>query len=219
VRRPAGRWFWDRVLAWWEGGGRRDFPWRNDADPFQILVAEMLLQRTRADAVRLVWPAVVERWPDARSLSSASEAELDAMTSTLGLRWRSRNLKRMANALVEEHCGEVPREGAALMRLPGVGPYVATATRVMAFEARDLVSDANVVRVFARLLGFQADAETRRRRWFAERIMPFEPMARSRESNLSLLDFAAGVCTPRQPSCHNCPLASRCRYAASTVTA
>lgn len=209
---PTRQWLWNRLLAWWLASCLRDFPWRHTDDPFQVLVAEMLLQRTRADAVSIVWPSITRRWPDAVSLSSASDKELSAATASLGLAWRSRNLKLMATALVDDHDGRVPEDEEALLALPGVGPYAATATRVMAFDVHDLVSDANVVRVFSRLLGLDVDSETRRRQWFVDRIRPFRPVHESRRSNLALLDFAAVVCTVRQPRCHDCPLRSRCQF-------
>lgn len=219
MKEPSRNWLWHRLLNWWQDGSRRDYSWRHASDPFHVLLAEMLLQRTRADAVDAVWPVVIRRWPSADDLAAADDEELDQVTASLGLAWRSRNLKRMARDLIVRHGGRVPHDDASLRQLAGVGPYAATATRVMAFHDLELVADSNVVRVFSRVLGFEPDPETRRRRWFLERIRPFVPRSRSREANLALLDFAARVCTVRQPSCHTCPLVSRCHFGRARVPA
>lgn len=177
----------------------------------------MLLQRTRADSVAPVWTELVARWPTPTDLATADPDELRRVTFALGLSWRISNLQKMATVVSSEG-SVVPSSQQGLLRLPGVGPYAATATRIMAFESAGLVLDSNVVRVLSRLLGLPAGPETRRQSWFIARAAPLAPVGEAREVNLAMLDFAASVCRPRQPRCHVCPLASRCLHAATEGT-
>jgi len=172
----------------------------------------MLLQRTRATSVAPVWTEIVTRWPSPASLAAADDDELRRVTSSLGLSWRIRLLREAARAIARSVSGAVPDQEEELRKLPGVGPYAASATVIMAFHGSGLVIDNNVVRVLSRLLGTPGGPEVRRRTWFARSVEPLAPTSRAREVNLALLDLAATTCQPKRPRCHLCPLASRCRY-------
>ena len=52
-----------RDLSRWGRENRRSFPWRETNDPFRILVAEVLLQRSRGKTVARVYELLFSRWP------------------------------------------------------------------------------------------------------------------------------------------------------------
>lgn len=178
-----------------------------------------MLQRTRAANVEPIWLVLTTRWPSPTDLSQSAESDVLQVTKALGLAWRGRNLRAIAIALVERFGGNVPIEQEALEQLPGVGPYAATATGVMAFGRTALVVDSNVVRLFGRLLGFAWDPETRRRAWFLELVRPYIPTTAARSANLAMLDLTGTVCTPLRPRCDRCPLRARCNFAERMVNA
>src|SRR5438128_1988677 len=117
----------DAVLEWANSGGLRTMPWRETTEPFGILVAEVLLQRTPWWKVSRIWPEFVARYPSASMLAAAEEKDLADLIRPLGLPKRASTLRRLGAALVETHNGVVPREVGALRKLPGVGEYVAAA--------------------------------------------------------------------------------------------
>lgn len=119
----------------------------------------------------------------------------------------------MARLLVDRHRAEVPHDRDALLSLPGVGPYVADAVRVLAFDETGVFIDTNTVRVAGRYFGFSTHAESRRRRPVREAIARLIDQGHSRESNLALLDLAALLCRPGRPFCDQCPVVDHCRYA------
>jgi A/G-specific adenine glycosylase len=192
-----------RLLAWGDAHYRL-FPWRAATDPFAGLIAEVLLQRTRADAVPEVYDAFIRRFPDAAALSVASEQEIGALIYPLGLRWRVPLLKELGQRLLE--LGEIPRELDALQALPGVGPYTAAAWLSFHGGGRGVLIDSNVVRWLCRMLDRQCDAETRRKRWLQELAEHVTPRGMVKQFNYALLDFTMTVCIPRVPRCKECPI-------------
>jgi adenine-specific DNA glycosylase len=58
-----------KLLQEYARASERDFPWRHTSDPYQVLVAEVLLQRTAARSVVVgVWYDLIRRYPDAFAL-------------------------------------------------------------------------------------------------------------------------------------------------------
>jgi A/G-specific adenine glycosylase len=205
-------WFQQQVLIWSSTHGRV-FPWRSQRDPYAILIAEMMLHRTQARQVEDVYPRFLELYPDAPALARADEAAVRSIVAPLGLGWRLANFIPLARAVVERHSGQVPRDRQALLRLPGVGPYVADAVRVFAFDELAALVDTNTVRVAGRYFGFATHAESRRQRSVQDAVAALIELSNPRKANLAVLDLAAIVCRARDPVCSRCPVAERCDYA------
>ena len=199
-----------RRLLKWGRDNRRPFPWRDEADPFRILVAEILLQRSRGKTVAAVYEELWRQWPDAASLSKARVDSIRSVIRPLGLMRRAETLKALAAQVVA--LGAVPTTLEGLLDLPGVGLYAASATRAVAFERRQATVDGVTARVYRRYFGLDdaTPASADRDLWVTvERVTPD---AGVREWNWSVLDLAATVCMPGRPRCEVCPLASDCRW-------
>lgn len=207
--------FSTNLLGWWREN-RRDFPWRRTRDPYQILVAEILLHRTRAAQVTPVYQRLIQRYPTVRSLAAADGKELQAIAKPLGLYWRTDLLIEVAKSIVDRG-GRVPRRPADLESLPGVGPYISSAVRCFAYEYSDLVIDTNTVRVVSRLFGVISTANTRRSKTFIQLANTLRSDRHPRETNFALLDLAALICRPVSPKCRECPVADHCEYARARI--
>jgi A/G-specific adenine glycosylase len=204
------RWLRRRVLAWFEEHGR-SFPWRATDDPYAVLMAELLLQRTRADLVPKTFGRFLETYPDAHALAAADPADVVDTLRPLGFLHRSARLPTLARALVERHGGDVPTDEDDLRSLPGVGRYVANAVLVVAFGRRRPLLDPNVIRLLERALGISSPrARPRDDVTLWETLIELLPRRRSREFALGLIDLGAVVCVPRRPRCFACPLRERC---------
>ena len=169
------------------------------------------MQRTRAPNVAPVYEAFVKRFPRPDSLANASEAEILRIIRPLGLAWRAALLKQLGVVLAAT--GKVPSEIDKLIKLPGVGHYVAAAYASFHEAGRGVIIDANVVRFLSRLTGNPFDGETRRKRWLYDLADSLTPSAGAGRYNYAVLDFTMGVCTPRSPRCEVCPLGAEfCAY-------
>jgi len=104
---------------------RRDFPWRRETDAFRILIAELLLQRSRANSVAGVYERLFSRWSTVESLAEASLSELKDMIRPLGLVQRAITIKNIAQEISNQG-GIVPASVEELTKLLGVGRYVAS---------------------------------------------------------------------------------------------
>jgi A/G-specific adenine glycosylase len=171
-------------------------------------------QQTPIARVLPVWQRWMERWPTPADLAAEPAGEAVRMWDRLGYPRRALRLWESAVVIVERHGGEVPREHADLLALPGVGAYTAAAVASFAFGDPRTVVDTNVRRVLARtVLGQQhaapslTVAETR----LAERSMPTDVDA-ANTWNVAVMELGALVCTARSPRCEDCPVATECAW-------
>lgn len=194
------------LLAWY-AADHRDFPWRRTTDPYAVLVSEVMLQQTQASRIAVRFPTFIARFPTARALAAASEAEVLAAWSGLGYNRRALALRRAA-ASVAAHGW--PRDVAALERLSGIGPYTARAVASLAFGVPLGVVDTNVRRWLVRRFGLAASAKPRELQALADALALAGEAADAAPWTHATMEFGAGVCTPRTPHCDICPIAEGC---------
>ncbi len=203
-----------RVISWYDEHGR-DLPWRRpEADPWQIMVSEYMLQQTPVARVLEPWRRWVERWPTPTALSAASSGEAVRAWGRLGYPRRAVRLHQAATAITVRHHGDVPAGHEQLLALPGVGGYTAAAIASFAFRQRHVVLDTNVRRVLARIDGGierPAPSLTSAERLRAEHYLP-RSGARAARWAVASMELGALVCTARTPRCASCPVSSRCRW-------
>src|SRR5205809_7617082 len=97
-----------RLLSWY-GANRRDLPWRRSRDPYRILVAEYLLQRTRVASGTPYYERFLERFPTVRHLAAASLDDVLAVWEGLGFYGRARIVHAAAREVGDRHGGWFPR--------------------------------------------------------------------------------------------------------------
>lgn len=121
------------------------------ADPFQLLVAVALSAQTTDARVNLVTPGLFARAPDAAAMATLAEAEILACIRTCGLApTKAKHLRALAQQLMREHGGVVPRDFAALEALPGVGHKTASVVMSQAFGVPAFPVDTHIHRLAAR---------------------------------------------------------------------
>ena len=200
----------DILLDWYSREGR-DLPWRRTRDPYRIWLSEVILQQTRVAQGTEYYLRFVGRFPDVRSLASASEDEVLKLWQGLGYYSRARNLHAAARQVVDDFGGRFPTTFAGVRSLRGVGDYTAAAVCSAAYSLPYAAVDGNVYRVLSRLFDIAEPIDTASgRRLFAE-------LARSQlderdpgRYNQAIMDFGALRCTPSPPRCGECPFGDRC---------
>lgn len=205
------------LLTWYDHHARA-LPWRIGPadraagvrpDPYRVWLSEIMLQQTTVAAVGPYFHAFTARWPRVADLAAAKDAEVMAAWAGLGYYARARNLLKCARQVVAEHDGRFPESRAALLRLPGVGPYTASAVAAIAFDEPATVLDGNVERVMARLHDVQTPLPTAKPELtvLAER---HTPASRPGDYAQAVMDLGATICTPKSPACGICPLREDC---------
>jgi A/G-specific adenine glycosylase len=199
-----------RLLAWFSRHAR-DLPWRRSRDPYRVWVSEIMLQQTVVAAVVPYFTRFVGRFPSIDALANADEADVLRLWEGLGYYRRARQLHRAAVIVRDEYAGCFPRDIAAVRRLPGVGRYTAGAILSIAFDDPHPILEANTARLLARLLAFDGDTGSthgQKLLWSAAAMLL--PRRASGAFNQALMELGSQVCTPRNPRCHDCPLAMIC---------
>ena len=208
-------WVRGRLLGWFARDGR-SFPWRDPGrTPYEVVVAEVLLQRTTAAAVAQAYAGFLERYPSWDILAHAPLEGLEAAIRPLGL-WRQKALafQQLARS-IEVHGGVLPRTRQELERLPGIGPYTASAVLALVYGRAEPLLDANMARLLGRFLGPSECVGPSPGRTLYALALRLVRGRRSLAVNWATLDFGALVCRPRSPRCHECPLRTRCMHTRS----
>jgi A/G-specific adenine glycosylase len=208
-----------RLLAWYDRNGR-DLPWRRAADPYQILVSEIMLQQTQVDRVLPKYREWLERFPSLEALAARPVEEAVEAWYPLGYNIRPRRLHSIAREAVARYDGVLPSDEQTLLSFKGIGPYTAGAIRSFAFGQRAAILDTNVARVMFRVFVGWGDPkrhELRKHLWDLSRAVL--PRARVFDFNQALMDFGSLVCPARTPRCPTCPMRRSCaalKYAAGS---
>jgi A/G-specific adenine glycosylase len=200
-----------QALLNWFAVSARDLPWRRTLDPYHVWLSEIMLQQTQMERGVAYFERFVARFPDVQSLDAAHEDEVLKLWEGLGYYSRARNLRRAARSIMLRHGGVFPCDPASIRALPGVGPYTAGAISSVAFNMPVPAVDANVLRVFARVLDISEPVSVPRvRRLIEAAVGELLAQGEARAFNQALMELGALVCQPRKPRCQDCPIAAFC---------
>jgi len=188
------------ALLDWYARVRRPLPWRATADPYALLVSEVMLQQTQAARVVPYYEAFLARFPDPEALAQAAPREVLAAWSGLGYNRRALALQAAARHVATHGWPE------DLTQLPGVGPYTAAAVASFAWDRQEVAVDTNVRRVLERFDGVQ-----RRAARLAARAHELVPPGRAAAFNQAMMELGATICTPATPVCDACPVQAWCK--------
>jgi A/G-specific adenine glycosylase len=214
------------LLGWYDAHARV-LPWRVGPadraegvvpDPYRVWLSEIMLQQTTVAAVRDYFHRFTRRWPTVRALAEADDSEVMAEWAGLGYYARARNLLKCARIVADRHGGRFPDTRAALMELPGIGPYTAAAIAAIAFDRAETVVDGNVERVMARLHAVETPLPAAKKE-LVTLAADLTPLHRPGDYAQAVMDLGATVCTPRGPACGICPWIHACAGRASGIAA
>jgi A/G-specific adenine glycosylase len=201
-----------RIISWYKKNGRL-YPWRKEKDPFKVLVAEMMLRRTKADQVVPVYEQFCREFPNVETLARATREDVENILRPLGLKWRVPAFTMMAREVVEKYHSRIPDNREGLISLPGVGEYVAGAVLSVAYGKNEWLVDSNIVRIFKRYFGIKTSKEGRRDKHVIEMAKIYVSGKEPGRATMGILDITALICKPRKPECEKCPLRIHCHYA------
>ena len=210
--RAALRAMQSAVLGWYADHAR-PLAFRRTADPWSVLLSEVIAQQTQAARAAEAWTRLIAEFPTPAALAAVSPATAIRAWRGLGYNRRAVALRAAAIAIVDEHGGRVPDTFESLVRLPGIGPYTARAVLAIAFDRDVAALDTNIRRVVGRaMLGEPASVPSRGFQALAD---GFVPRGRAAMWTHALMDIGAAFCRKRDPRCGACPLATHCRYLAA----
>lgn len=204
--------FQEILLAWYHEHGR-NFPWRNKGlTDYQLIIAETLLQRTKAETVSKFYKQFMLDFPNWSALVNAEISVIEEYLRPIGLyRQRAKRLKGLAEEMVKRK-GKIPYDREDLESIPFMGQYIANAVELMIFNKPSPLIDVNMARVLERYFGERKMADIRYDPYLQDLSYKVVKHENAKELNWAILDFAALICKSRSPSHLECPLRRCCNY-------
>lgn len=202
----------ERLLFWFEQEGRK-FPWReSNLTDYQLVIAETLLQRTKAETVSRFFDDFLLEFPNWSALAEADLGKIENFLKPLGLyRQRAKRLKSLSEEMVKRG-GILPDDRSDLESIPFFGQYIANAVELIIFRKPVPLVDVNMARVLERIFGEREMADIRYDPYLQSLALKVVNNPRARDLNWAILDFAAMVCKARKPLCETCFLKDHCLF-------
>ncbi len=198
-------------LTHWYLQNKRDLPWRNAHEPYQIWLSEIILQQTRVEQGLPYYNAFIEAYPTVTDLANAETDEILKLWQGLGYYSRARNLHETAKYVTNELDGVFPENYKGLLKLKGVGDYTASAIASICYDEPVAVVDGNVYRVLSRIFGIETPINTTAgNKEFKELASQLLDEKDPSTFNQALMEFGALHCKPQNPSCEVCPFNDKC---------
>ena len=175
---------------------------------FELIVATILSAQCTDARVNMVTPALFKRCPTPRKLAAIEPDELETIIRSTGFyRNKAKNLRGMAQALLDDHDGDVPNDMDALLKLPGVARKTANVVLGNAFGKNvGVVVDTHVGRLAGRMDLTRATDPVKIER----DLMPLFPTASWTDLSHLLIFHGRRVCAARKPRCEDCEVESLC---------
>lgn len=183
--------FQQTLLAWYDTDGRH-FPWRNKRlTQYQIIIAETLLQRTKAETVSKFYSQFIKDFPNWTTLAQADTATIEQYLKPIGLyRQRAKRLKSLALEMVKRK-GKLPKERAELETIPFMGQYIANAVELIIYKRPSPLIDVNMSRLLERYFGKRKMADIRYDPYLQKLSYKVVNHSRAKEINWAILDLTA----------------------------
>lgn len=182
-------------------------------DAFTLLVAVVLSAQCTDARVNLVTPALFKRAATPRAMAKLTEGEILGFIRSCGLApSKAKNLKALAQQLVERHGGRVPEDFTELEALPGVGHKTASVVMSQAFGQPAFPVDTHIHRLAARW-GLSNGSTVERTERDLKYLFPPESWNRL---HLQIIYFGREHCPALRHDFAACPI---CSWAASKAHA
>ncbi len=183
------------------------------SDPLELLVATILSAQCTDERVNQVTPALFKKYRTAAEWARLTPPTLEPQIRSTGFyRAKARSIIGMANALVAEHGGGVPRDRAALTALPGVGLKTANVLLGNAFDEPAIAVDTHVFRVSQRLgLAKSDDPDV-----IHDQLTEVLPKASWTRTTHLIQAHGRRTCVARAPRCPVCPVRALCPWPEKT---
>ena len=178
-------------------------------DPFRVLIATVLSQRTRDEVTSRAERALFGKFGDAKSISRAGIGEIENLIRNVGFyRTKARAIREISREILSRFDGRVPEDLESLLSLPLVGRKTANCVLVFGFGKPAIPVDTHVHRISNRL-GW---VRTRTPEETEAALSKLIPRVRWLDVNELMVTHGKNICKPLNPQCDICPIARYCNY-------
>ncbi|HOO43800.1 MAG TPA: endonuclease III [Bacillota bacterium] len=176
---------------------------------YELLIAIMLSAQTTDQSVNAVTETLFHKYHSLKDFSQVNLSELENDIRRIGLyRNKSKNIKAMANIIMEKHQGQIPKTQIELEGLPGVGRKTANVYLAEFHKIPRIAVDTHVYRV-ANRLGFSDDNDTPEKT--EKKLMEIYDESLWIDLHHKLIFFGRYFCKAKKPRCFECPIIKYCK--------
>jgi A/G-specific adenine glycosylase len=200
------------ILKWYIQYGRK-YPWRERGlSIYEYIIAEVLLQRTRADIVSGVYLPFIKNFEDWDAIVNSDLSEIEKYLKPLGLyRQKAHRLSKLAQEM-KLLGGILPTRREEIEKMPFMGQYISNSVELIIFNRKKPLLDVNMSRVLERFFGKRKLADIRYDPYLQNLALRIVNIGKSKELSWGILDFAALICKAIRPLCIECQLKAKCTF-------
>ncbi len=178
--------------------------------PADTLLGTLMSARTTDTQVLAAFPSFRKRFPTWKKLAQAPVSEIGKSINTIGLyRSKAKAIKGLAQMILTDFHGEVPKTIDELVTLPGVGRKTASCVLAYAYHIPAIAVDTHVFRITHRL-GWTTGKTPEKVEQDLRRLVPERLWI---DINHTMVQFGRDICTGgKKPKCWMCPVAKWCAY-------
>ncbi len=174
---------------------------------FELLAAVLLSAQATDISVNKATATLFVQAPTPQAMLDLGLDRVTDAIRSIGLyRTKAQNLLKTCQLLIERHCGDVPRDRAALEALPGVGRKTANVVLNVAFGEATIAVDTHIFRV-ANRTGL---APGRNPLEVEQGLLQRVPERYRADAHHWLILHGRYVCRARQPACRACAVRAWC---------
>lgn len=126
----------------------REFPFRKEISPYNVVISEMMLQQTQTNRVAEKFQQFIRAFPDFQALANAPFNDVLKAWQGLGYNRRAVALKAIAEKVISEFDGVLPADVEVLKTFPQIGHNTASSIVAFAFNIPTFFVEVNIRRVY-----------------------------------------------------------------------
>lgn len=175
---------------------------------YELLIAIMLSAQTTDQAVNNVTETLFNNYHSIQEFADAKLEDLEQDIRRIGLfRNKSKNVKAMAQIVVDKHDSKIPKTQDELESLPGVGRKTANVFLAEFYHIPRIAVDTHVSRVSIRLaFADEQDSPTK----IEEKLKKVYDESLWINLHHKFIFFGRYFCKAKKPNCKNCPVIQYC---------
>lgn len=178
-------------------------------EPYQLLIAVVLSAQCTDKRVNIVTQTLFDKYKTLKDFADADIDELAEAVKPCGFyKTKSRNIKALAQKIIEEYGGKIPDTMEELTALPGVGRKTANLILGDVYGKPALVIDTHAIRLTGRI-GLTKETDPKKIEFDLKKFVPDDY---SIHFCHQLVWHGRAICTARSPKCEICPIAMLCKY-------
>lgn len=198
------------ILDWYElvwEDGINQYPWRIEIkNPYEILIAEILLQHTTAKAIieNDIYKKFLKKFPSLDKINRNKKQDLINILKPIGLyNQKSERLLKLKQKIYTNYNGLIPKNKRELLEIPGIGDYIASAILTFAFNKNEVPLDNNLRRIGLNVWNLKSDNELK---------LIYKNLAKTNPKKIywALFDIGWFNCRKPIPKCNNCVFRKIC---------